>query len=311
MSEQPTGQQVLVTGGAGFIGSHLASALVEDNDVTVVDDLSAGDRSYVPDEATFVEADVRDDVLTDLAADVDCIFHEAAQVSVDRSIEDSATSHDRNVDATLAVLEQARLADARVVLASSCAVYGHPETVPTPEDAPTQPTSPYGLEKLTVDHYAHLYHDLYGLETVALRYFNVYGPRATGGEYAGVIDIFLDQALSGDPLTVQGDGSQTRDFVHVSDVVRANLLAATTDAVGEPYNVGTGQECSIADLAELCREAVGADVPIEHTDPRPGDIERSCADTAKAAQNLGFEAEVGLADGMAALAARRSESATE
>jgi len=307
MSDHLTGQRVLVTGGAGFIGSHLAAALVEDNDVTVVDDLSAGDRSHVPDDATFVEADVRDDVLPDLVANADCVFHEAAQVSVDRSVEAPVTSHDRNVDATLAVLEAARATDARVVLASSCAVYGHPATVPTPEDEPTEPTSPYGLEKLTVDHYARLYHELYGLETVALRYFNVYGPRTTGSEYAGVIDIFLEQATSGDPLTVHGDGSQTRDFVHVSDVVRANLLAATTDHVGESYNVGTGRKCSIADLAELCREAVGADVPIRHEDPRAGDVDRSCADTAKAASKLGFESSVALEDGLRDLAAHRFE----
>jgi UDP-glucose 4-epimerase len=304
MTDGPTGQRILVTGGAGFIGSHLAEALVADNEVTVVDDLSAGDRSNVPDGARFVEADVRDDALVDIVADVDCIFHEAAQISVDQSVADPSASQDRNVAGTLAVLEAAREADARVVLASSCAIYGHPDTVPTPEDAPTTPTSPYGLEKLTVDHYARLYHDLYGLETVALRYFNVYGPRA-GGEYAGVVDVFLDQALAGDPLTVHGDGTQTRDFVHITDVVRANLLAATTEGVGASYNVGTGQECSIADLADVCREVVGADVPIEHTDPRTGDVERSCADTEKVDEGLGFEAQVSLSEGLDALVQKR------
>lgn len=297
--EKPLGRSVLVTGGAGFIGSHLADALVADNDVTVVDDLSNGTRSNVPDEATFVHADVGDrSTLSKHLADADLLFHEAAQVSVGRSVESPLSSHETNVDATLAVLDLARTHDVRVVLASSSAIYGHPETVPVAESTPPAPTSPYGLEKLTVDHYARLYHDLYGLETVALRYFNVYGPRQAGGDYSGVISVFLDQAAAGESITVHGDGTQTRDFVHVSDVVRANLLAATTDHVGEAFNVGTGASIMIGELAELVREITDADSEIVHTDGRPGDVDHSEADVSKANELLGYEPTVPFAEGL-------------
>jgi UDP-glucose 4-epimerase len=301
-----TNRNVLISGGAGFIGSHLADALVEDNDVTVLDDLSHGQRAHVPDEATFVQGDVNDETVLDEAMrDTDVVFHQAAQVSVDRSVDAPQRSHATNVDATLSLLERARDHDVRVVLASSCAVYGHPESLPIPESAPLDPTSPYGLEKLTVDHYARLYNDLYDLETVALRYFNVYGPRQAGGDYSGVISIFLDQAADDEPLTVHGEGTQTRDFIHVSDVVRANLLAATTDAVGEAFNVGTGRETSVIELAETIREVMDAESDIVHTDPRAGDIERSCADTSKAAAGLGFEATTALDEGIETLVSSR------
>ncbi len=295
-----TGRTALVTGGAGFVGSHLTDALVEDNDVTVVDDLSNGRRRNVPDEAEFVEADVADrEALSELVADADVVFHQAAQVSVDHSVEAPVGSHETNVDATLALLELAREHDVRVVLASSCAIYGQPESVPLSETDPLEPTSPYGLEKLTVDHYARLYHDLYDLKTVALRYFNVYGPRQAGGDYSGVISIFLDRAADGDPITVHGDGTQTRDFVHVEDVVRANLLAATTDNVGEAYNVGTGESISIRELAELVRDLTGTESDIVHTDPRPGDIQHSRADVSKAREHLGYEPTVEFREGLA------------
>jgi UDP-glucose 4-epimerase len=298
-----TNRNVLISGGAGFIGSHLADALVEDNDVTVLDDLSHGQRAHVPDEATFVQGDVNDETVLDEAMrDTDVVFHQAAQVSVDRSVDAPQRSHATNVDATLSLLERARDHDIRVVLASSCAVYGQPESLPIPESAPLDPTSPYGLEKLTVDHYARLYNDLYDLETVALRYFNVYGPRQAGGDYSGVISIFLDQAADDEPLTVHGEGTQTRDFLHVSDVVRANLLAATTDAVGEAFNVGTGRETSVIELAETIRDVLDAGSNIVHTDPREGDIDRSCADTSKTAARLGFEATTGLEEGIGTLA---------
>jgi UDP-glucose 4-epimerase len=298
-----TNRNVLISGGAGFIGSHLADALVEDNDVTVLDDLSHGQRAHVPDEATFVQGDVNDETVLDEAMrDTDVVFHQAAQVSVDRSVDAPQRSHATNVDATLSLLERARDHDIRVVLASSCAVYGQPESLPIPESAPLDPTSPYGLEKLTVDHYARLYNDLYDLETVALRYFNVYGPRQAGGDYSGVISIFLDQAADDEPLTVHGEGTQTRDFIHVSDVVRANLLAATTDAVGEAFNVGTGRETSVIELAETIREVMDAESDVVHTAPREGDIDRSCADTSKTAARLGFEATTGLEEGIGTLA---------
>jgi len=296
-----TGQRVLVTGGAGFIGSHIADALVADNDIVVLDDLSSGERENVPEEATLIEGDVRN--LADLAqaGDVDVIFHEAAVVSVAKSVENPAGCHDVTTDGTIRVLEFARQQDARIVTASSAAIYGDPETLPVGEDVPMRPSSPYGVDKLTVDHYTRLYADLYDLPTVALRYFNVYGPRQSAGDYSGAVSVFRRQAQQGEPLTVHGDGSQTRDFVHVADVVRANLAAATTDAVGEAYNVGTGAETSVLELAEAIRSVAGSESDIVHEDPRDGDIERSVADISKARGRLGYEPSVDLETGLGTL----------
>ena len=297
--KHPTGRTILITGGAGFIGSHLARALAADNDVRIVDDLSAGRRSRVPEAARLIEGDIRDETVLDRAIPgVDLIFHEAAQVSVAASVDDPLGSHSVNTDATLALLERARKADARIVLASSAAVYGQPETVPIAETDATTPTSPYGIDKLTVDQYARRYADLYGLETVALRYFNVYGPGQTGGDYSGVINVFLEQARNDEPVTVHGDGEQTRDFVHVSDVVRANLLAATAAHVGEAYNIGTGTSITIKRLAELIIEKTGASSAITHVAGRDGDIVHSRAEIAKAREHLGYEPSVRLEEGI-------------
>lgn len=293
------GNTVLVTGGAGFIGSHLVEALVPDNDVRVLDDLSSGHRNNVPDGVSLFEGDIRDDaLLTEAMAGVDLVFHEAALVSVTESVLDPYTAHEVNCTGTLALLERTRAEDARVVLASSAAIYGDPQTLPIDEDHPLQPTSPYGVQKLALDRYATLYHDLYGLETVSLRYFNVYGPRGLTGPYSGVVGIFLQNARDDSPLVVFGDGTQTRDFVHVDDVVRANMRAATTDRVGEAYNVGTGHSTSITTLAELIREVTESNSTIEYDDPRPGDIDHSVADISKACEDLGYQPAVSLRDGL-------------
>jgi UDP-glucose 4-epimerase len=303
LPEPPTGETILVTGGAGFIGSHLVDALADENDVRVLDSLSSGRRDRVPDGVTLVEGDLRNDDAVARATDgIDLVFHEAALVSVERSVEDPVESHAVNVDGTLALLERVRAEDARVVLASSAAIYGHPEYTPVDEDHPAEPSSPYGLEKATADEYARLYHELYDIETVSLRYFNVYGPRQVGGDYSAVISIFLEQARAGEPITIDGDGTQTRDFVHVSDVVRANLLAATTDAVGESFNVGTGSSVTIRELAETIREVVGSDSEIVHGEPRPGDIEHSRASISKIRTELGYEPTVNLEEGLSRLA---------
>lgn len=291
-----SGKTVLVTGGAGFIGHHLVNALVQDNDVRVLDDLSTGRRGRVHDDAKFIEGDLLEDV-SEAVAGVDVVFHEAAQISVPYSVDHPLHSHDVNVDGTLALLEAAREEDARVVGASSAAIYGDPVALPVTEDHPKEPLSPYGLEKLAVDHYLRLFDDLYGLETVALRYFNVFGPGQTG-EYAGVISAFLDMAATGDPITVHGDGTQTRDFVHVDDVVDANLRAATTEHVGEAFNVATGIETSVRELAETIRDVTGTTSDIVHVDPRDGDIDESQASIEKARELLGYEPTVGLRDGL-------------
>jgi len=291
-------QTVLVTGGAGFIGGHLVDALAPANRVRVLDH-AVGANDAVPPSVEVFEADVRDqDTMAQAAADVDLIFHEAAVVSVERSVADPRETNDVNLTGTMHVLEAARREDARVVFASSAAVYGRPERVPIQEADATRPLSPYGLQKLAADEYCRLYHDLYGLETVPLRYFNAYGPGSSGGDYAGVITAFAQRLAAGDPLVVDGDGSQTRDFVHVEDIVRANLLAATTDAVGQAYNVGTGRSVSIRDLAETMAEVAATEVPIEHGPARPGDVPESEADISRAREQLGYEPQVTLADGL-------------
>jgi UDP-glucose 4-epimerase len=288
--ETPTDQSILVTGGAGFIGSHLVETLAADNDVVVVDNLSGGRREWVDDRATLIEGDVRNEQTVARAVDgVDLIFHQAANVSVQRSVEAPVESHETNVDATLRLLEHARNEDARFVFASSAAIYGTPEAVPIDESDPKRPTSPYGAEKHAADQYCRLYHDLYDVETVALRYFNVYGPRQRGGQYSGVIDVFLDQADRGEDITVHGDGAQTRDFVHVDDVVAANCLAAVNGTPGEAYNVGTGDSISIRALAELVRETTETTSDIVHVDAREGDIEQSRPSIEKIQAELGFE----------------------
>lgn len=292
---------VLVTGGAGFIGSHLVEALTPHNEVRVLDDFSSGDPSNLPESVTVIDGDIRDPIALQKAArGVDVIFHHAAVVSVSQSVDAPRQSNAINLDASLLVLEQARQEDARVVVASSAAVYGHPDELPVPETASTEPTSPYGIQKLALDQYTRRYAELYDLETVALRYFNAYGPRQQG-PYSGVISTFLEQARAGDPITIEGDGEQTRDFVHVSDLVRANLQAATTDAVGEAYNIGTGSRTSIKELAETIKDATDSSSPIVHRDPRPGDIRHSGADISKASRTLGFEPRVGLGCGIQAL----------
>jgi len=302
---------VLVTGGAGFIGSHLVDALHPHNEVRVLDTFSTGDRAHLPEGVAVIDGDVRDPIAVQEAArGVDIIFHHAALVSVSQSVDAPRQSNETNLEASLLLLEQARQEDARVVVASSAAVYGHPDELPVSETARTNPTSPYGVQKLALDQYTRLYEELYGLETVALRYFNVYGPRQQG-PYSGVISTFLEQARAGEPITVEGDGQQSRDFVHVSDVIRANMQAATTDAVGEAYNVGTGQRTTIEELAETIRDATGSSSPIVHREPRPGDIRHSGADTSKATRELGFETRISLESGIRSLVGEGTATLTD
>lgn len=289
------GKEILVTGGAGFIGHHLTERFREANSVHILD---IDDSVITPAGVTNVTGDVRaKDIVDRTTANTDVVFHEAALVSVTESINDPRKSHTTNATGTLNILEAARKHNTRVIFSSSAAIYGYPKYVPIDEEHPTIPTSPYGVDKLTADQYTRLYADLYDLDTVALRYFNVYGPGQTG-EYAGVITIFIKQALNDEPITVHGDGSQTRDFVFVEDIIQANQLAATTDNTGQAYNIGTGESITIRELAELIQELTDSDADIVHTEPRDGDIEQSEADISRARSNLGYEPTTSLRDGL-------------
>lgn len=301
------GQSVLVTGGAGFVGSHLAAALVDRCDVTVLDDLSTGDPERVPAGADLVRGDVRDPVdLGPAMAGVDTVFHQAALADVCASVRSPVEGHRRTASGTVKVLDAARREDARVVTASSAAVYGQPDTLPIRESDRKTPLTPYGIDTLAADQYTRRFADRYGMDTVALRYFNVYGPGETGGRIAtdGVVGTFLESARSDSVITIEGDGTQTRDFVHVSDVVRANLLAATTDATGRAYNVGTGTGVSVSEVAQRVVGLLDADSEVVHGEPRDGDIKHSRAALGRARSRLGYEPTYTFEEGLATLVDR-------
>lgn len=299
-------QRVLVTGGAGFIGSHLVEALVEQGRaVTVLDDLSSGhpaNLAVVKDRISFHQGDITDlKMLDDLTKGVEVIFHQAAVVSVTQTVDDPVTSTEVNDLGTIKVLEAARRNGVRrVVMASSSAVYGDAPQLPKIESMIPAPLSPYAVQKLTNEYYAGLYHRLYGLETVCLRYFNVYGPRQDpSSPYSGVISIFMSCALSGRQPLIYGDGSQTRDFVYVNDVVQANLLAASREAaVGKVFNVGTSDSIEINRLWQMIADISGCPLPARHDAPRPGDIVHSLAGIQRAREALGFEPRVIIENGV-------------
>lgn len=290
-------KKALVTGGAGFIGSHLVDNLLSEGcEVTVLDDLSTGRLSnlnHIKDHITFYKADVRDqEALGKAARDCDVIFHQAAEVSVPRTVDNPVDSAMVNQMGTLFVLEAARKNNVkRVVLAGSCAVYGDDPALPKNENMNPKPQSPYAVQKLFGEFYARLYLDLYGLETVSLRYFNVYGPRQDpSSPYSGVISIFMARASSKEPSVIYGDGNQYRDFIFVKDVVRFNLLAANIDkASGKIFNVGTGRFIRINSLWEMISHMAGLDIEPEYKPPRPGDVVESVADIDFAGKTLGFE----------------------
>ncbi|MEB3299749.1 MAG: NAD-dependent epimerase/dehydratase family protein, partial [Candidatus Sericytochromatia bacterium] len=270
------GQRFMVTGGAGFIGSHSVECLLAaGHEVVVLDDLSTGKRGHLPDRVELRVGDIRDEsLLEQLVPGLAGILHLAALVSVPRSVEAPLESLSRNVEGTLKVLEAARRHGVpRVVLASSAAVYGRTPP-PLDEEAPVRPLSPYGLEKATCETYARIYHELHGLETVALRYFNVYGPRQDpSSPYSGVLSILADRARRGQPFQIHGDGLQTRDFVHVRDVAEANRLALVTRDLGHAVlNVGTGVPTSVRDLVQLVRTLVPDMPPPVHGPARAGDV---------------------------------------
>jgi len=299
--------RVLVTGGAGFIGSHLVEELLRRGDsVRVLDDFSTGRRenlASLPGEPEIVEADLRDARrVQEAARGVEWVFHLAAFISVSQSMIDPQTCFDINVGGTVNLLEAARQAGVRkVVLASSTAVYGDTDVFPTTEETPLAPLSPYALSKQVNELYAGLYTRTFGLPVAALRFFNVYGPRQRpDSPYAAAIPIFISRLLAGQPIVIFGDGGQSRDFIFVKDVVRANLMVAESDVAGDAYNVCSGRETTILDLMEELSEVSPRQPEVRHEAPRPGDIYRSVGNPEKAARAFGFRAQTSLADGLAA-----------
>ena len=298
--------KALVTGGAGFIGSHLVDGLLSEGcQVTVLDNLSTGhigNLEHIKDRITFYQGDIRDqETLEKAAKDCDVIFHQAAEVSVPRTVDNPVDSAMVNEMGTLFVLESARKRNvSRVILASSCAVYGDDPVLPKNENMNPKPQSPYAVQKLSGEFYARLYHELYGLETVSLRYFNVYGPRQDpSSPYSGVISIFMNRACSKEPPVIYGDGNQYRDFVFVKDVVRFNLMAASTDkASGKIFNVGTGRFIRINRLWEMISHLAGQNITPEYEPARPGDILESVADIDYAGKTLGFEPDCSFEKGL-------------
>lgn len=290
--------RVLVTGGAGFIGSHIADALVlEGHDVFVVDNLSSGKREQVPAKATFIEGDVRRLDALPLPSQIDVIFHLAAQIDVRHSVEQPAADADINVLGTLQVLELAKKTGAKVVFSSTGgAIYGSVRSYPTPERIAPRPSSPYGLAKFCAERYIQLYHELFQVPYVILRYGNVYGPRQGGSKETGVIAIFCQKALTGEPLTVFGNGKQTRDFVYVGDVVRANLAAMKLEA--GIFNIASGTETSVNELTQLIQQASGKALEINHVRGKKGEVKRSCLAIAAAKQGLGWRPSVSLQQGI-------------
>ncbi len=302
-------RRVLVTGGAGFVGSHVAEAYLDAGDeVTVLDDLSTGRREFVPAAARFIHADVRSAAARELLATggFTLLNHHAAQMDVRRSVADPVFDGSVNVIGLLNLLEGARAGGVRrVVFASSGGVvYGESPRLPLTEATPKLPISPYGAAKLASEYYLATFAQLYGIETAALRYSNVYGPRQSASGEAGVVAIFAGRILKGEPLTIFGDGDQTRDMVYVKDVAAANLAASerplppVVDLDSRAFNIGTGIETSVNQLAAALAAAAGRPAEIRRAAGRPGELRRNVLAVDKAARALGWRPRTTLAEGL-------------
>lgn len=303
--------RALVTGGAGFIGSHVADLLLANGfEVTVIDNLVSGNRDQAPKAATFHEMDITDESASRLVKEsgFDVICHLAAQIDVRKSVADPAFDSRVNIGGALNLLEAMRQSGKRstrfVFSSTGGAVYGDLVEPPTTEEAAKDPQSPYGTAKLSVEYYMGYYARVHGLETVALRYSNVYGPRQDPHGEAGVVAIFCNRLLDGTPLTIFGDGKQTRDYVYVGDVARANLLAATRPLppIGaldaRAFNIGTSVETDVVELARVLGGIAGANVDAKHAPERAGEQRRSAVDVRKAHRVLGWQPKVSLRDGL-------------
>jgi UDP-glucose 4-epimerase len=305
-------KRALVTGGAGFIGSHVCDVFLANGwTVEIIDDLSSGKRDNVPDAATFHEADIRSPEARRIVSDgrFDVIIHLAAQIDVRRSVTDPLFDSSVNILGSLNILEAVRtsgLAGATRVVFSSTggAIYGDLATPPTIESTPKEPDSPYAIAKLAVEHYLSYYMRIHGLDTAVIRFGNVYGPRQDPHGEAGVIAIFCGRVLEDRPLTIFGDGTQTRDYVHVTDVAEAAFLVATAELPkvrrldDRAFNISTGTATSVVDLARALLDAAGADVPIEFAPRRAGELQDSCLSVDKARDVLGWSPRISLAEGL-------------
>ena len=303
--------EILVTGGAGFIGSHIVDRLLDEGfHVRVVDDLSTGEKKNLTQHEgkqsfQFIEGNICNfDLVKKAIKGADAVFHEAALVSVTSSVENPLLTNEVNVTGTVNLLKACVDAQVkRLVFASSCAVYGDSEILPKHENLMPMPLSPYAVSKLAAENYVKVFHDVYGIETVILRYFNVYGSRQKSGPYSGVISVIINCLLENKAPTIYGDGNQTRDFVNVKDVVEANMLALSKrEAVGEVFNISSGEAITINKLAETIQEIMEkTSLKAVHAEPRAGDITHSYGDITKARKKLEYEPKVQLEKGLSEL----------
>lgn len=297
--------KTLVTGGAGFIGSAIVDELLaRGNEVRVLDDLSTGFRENVAADAEFLVADVADHgAVREAVAGIDQVFHQAAHRAVQRSVVDPLATDLVNTHGTLTILKMAVDAGVRrVIYASSSSVYGNATILPTPETATTLPRSPYAVSKLAGELYCRAFSELFDIETVTLRYFNVYGPRQRpDSAYAAVVPLFIQAVRAGEPPIVHGDGHQSRSFTYIGDVVRANLAASEAQpnaCQGQAYNIAGSRTYSVLEILDVVADALGSRVTPAHTGPRAGDVRHTWGDPTAAAAGLGFKAEVELSEGM-------------
>jgi UDP-glucose 4-epimerase len=296
-------RHVLVTGGAGFIGSHLVDAFLERGDrVSIIDNLSTGDLRTLNPKAEFHEADLREERTIELVRSLkpDLVSHHAAQIDVRHSVADPAVDAEINIVATIRLLQASLEAGVkRFVFASTGgAIYGEPITTPQTEEHPAHPLSPYGCAKLAVEHYMHYFREIHGLSTIALRYANIYGPRQNSKGEAGVIAIFADRLLRGGEVTINGDGEQTRDYVFVADVVRANMAVCDDPSLAGPFNVGTGIESSVNELYRDLAAAAGVTRDARHGPAKAGEQRRSVLDGSRLRAIAGLPEPVALSDGL-------------